>query len=319
LKTNTTVFAQGTLKAVGLDVFIFLCRASDSHRADFLFAASYYTMTSQHEVLSALRDRIVNAFYALHRNDAELVPRLNPHLWHEEDQSGIHYCRVDLFSKPLNAEWPKLLEFLEWHPNLEVQQLRVAYHGATNDYRGAHILFEGLQENHRRYGGGPFFGKNAEHCTQYDGGGSGLLAFLVAGWDGTTRGDGAFSVLEADALPIAMYQWPSNYGFSNLRQGKPKGAMPNGSPNIEVLHVQQQQRQHRHHPPPSRPQRPDLRTPTSAMVSQPAVFGMPFDGVDGMHTAVPYLPQSYPVYAPRPQIQQPQRVHSPPTHVTGYP
>jgi hypothetical protein len=101
--------------------------------------------------------------------------------------------------------------------------------------------------------------------------------------------------------------------------GGPHGVSTNGPPNIEVLHVQHQQWQHRHHPPPSRPQRPDLRTPTSAMVSQPAVFGMPFDGVDGSLTSVPYLPQSYPVYAPRPQIQQPQRVHSPPTHVIGYP
>jgi hypothetical protein len=105
-----------------------------------------------------------------------------------------------------------------------------------------------------------------------------------------------------------------------VSMGGPPGVSTNGSPPTGVLHVQHQhqQRQHQHHPLPSRPQQPNVRTPTSAMASQSAALGTPFDTIDGSLTAAPYFPQSYPMYASMPQMQPPHGVHSPPSQVTGY-
>ena len=152
-----------------------------------------------------------------------LVVTMNPHLWRtKEDRLAAYRGQAADQLRPWDKEWAVLKGFLSKHPALGAGDFYLAYHGAKNTNRVKHILLEGLDRKYRRVNcagpagilRGSFFGSTIEACKAY----GDVVLFVIpkTAWDGKTRGDGAFQAQEQDALPIATYQRPSGYKFSNL-------------------------------------------------------------------------------------------------------
>ena len=154
---------------------------------------------------------------------------MNPYLWKQEDMHSVYndpslrrLCEWNW------TGWPVLSSFLVRHPNLNADHLRLAYHGAKNSYRATHILFEGLDPEHRRGNyTSAFFGVNLEAVRDYGKVKYGEIVLFVipkSACSTPRRSDGAFTAQECDALPVAIYIQRSNWTFSDLMQPSRKTA-----------------------------------------------------------------------------------------------
>ena len=150
----------------------------------------------------------------------ERVLRMNPHLWRSDDMYTVYRDPTLRNQKLWNCDWPKLRSFVNRHGLIQTEDFQLAYHGARNSNRASHILFEGLDPKFRRQGPGhrdhAFFGVSTEACKAY---GDIVLFVIPKSACSGVRGDGAFTAHEFDALPIGLYQYPSNWSFSDLFNG----------------------------------------------------------------------------------------------------
>ena len=158
------------------------------------------TVQAQCDTVAALQRAVLDALPSAARVEGSNL-RLNPHLWHREDQPDVYDqpgaarggppSPAEL--RPWSMEWvggegwggSVLKSFVERHPGLHASDLRLAYHGAQNSNRMSRILFEGLDPKHKRPGhdgirAGAFFGATLEDCKQYaDGWPADVVIFAI--------------------------------------------------------------------------------------------------------------------------------------------
>jgi len=218
---------------------------SSLHQSALVSMSADVTAQAQCDAVAALQTAVLDALPSAARVEgSKVLLRLNPHLWRREDQWDVYHQPGAALGgppspaelRPWNMTWAGgegwggsvLKSFVERHPGLQASDLRLAYHGPKNDHRMADILFEGLDPKHKRSScgripAGAYFGATLEDCGQYvDRWPADVVLFAIPkAACGTTRGDGAFMASEYDALPVGAYQFPTNWSFWNLCQGRP--------------------------------------------------------------------------------------------------